>query len=50
MIRIAVCDDEIYVTAQQGKTIIMANHSAEDIDVLCDTVCEMDLGVLTRVK
>ena len=29
---------------------IMANHSAEDIDVLCDTVCEMDLGVLTRVK
>ena len=33
-----------------GKTIIMANHSAEDIDVLCDTVCEMDLGVLTRVK
>ena len=36
--------------AQQGKTIIMANHSAEDIDVLCVTVCEMDLGVLTRVK
>lgn len=36
--------------AQQGKTIIMANHSSEDIDVLCDTVCEMDLGVLTRVK
>ena len=36
--------------AQQGKTIIMANHSAEDIVVLCDTVCEMDLGVLTRVK
>ena len=36
--------------AQQGKTIIMANHSAEAIDVLCDTVCEMDLGVLTRVK
>lgn len=29
---------------------IMANHSAEDIEVLCDTVCEMDLGVLTRVK
>ena len=36
--------------AQQGKTIIMANHSADAIDVLCDTVCEMDLGVLTRVK
>lgn len=34
----------------QGKTIIMANHSAEDIEVLCDTVCEMDLGVLEKVK
>jgi ABC-2 type transport system ATP-binding protein len=36
--------------ADSGKTIIMANHSAEDIEVLCDTVCEMDLGVLERVK
>ena len=36
--------------AQPGKTIIMANHSADDIDVWCDTVGEMDLGVLTRVK
>ena len=24
--------------------------SAEDIEVLCDTVHEMDLGVITRVK
>lgn len=36
--------------ALEGKTIIMANHSTEDIEVLCDTVCVMDLGVLTRVK
>ena len=36
--------------ADSGKTIIMANHSAEDIEVLCDTVHEMDLGVITRVK
>ena len=36
--------------ADQGKTIIMANHSAEDIEVLCDTVHEMDLGVISRVK
>jgi ABC-2 type transport system ATP-binding protein len=36
--------------ADSGKTIIMANHSAEDIEMLCDTVCEMDLGVLERVK
>ena len=31
-------------------TIIMANHSAEDIEVLCGTVSEMDLGVLTKIK
>lgn len=30
-----------------GKTILIASHSAEDIDVLCDTVCEMDKGALT---
>ena len=34
----------------KGKTIIIASHSAEDIEVLCDTVCEMDKGVLTKVK
>ncbi len=34
----------------QGKTILIASHSAEDIDVLCDTVCEMDKGVLTTVR
>ncbi len=35
---------------KQGKTILIASHSAEDIDVLCDTVCEMDKGVLTKEK
>lgn len=34
----------------KGKTILIASHSAEDIEVLCDTVCEMDKGVLTKVK
>lgn len=34
----------------QGKTIVIASHSAEDIDVLCDTVCEMDKGVLAVVR
>ncbi len=34
----------------QGKTILIASHSAEDIDALCDTVCEMDKGVLTVVR
>lgn len=31
----------------KGKTILIASHSAEDIEVLCDTVCEMDKGRLT---
>lgn len=26
----------------QGKTILLASHFAQDIDELCDTVCEMD--------
>lgn len=33
-----------------GKTIIMASHIAEDIQVLCDTVCEMEGGVLSKVR
>ncbi len=35
---------------EEGKTILIASHSAEDIEVLCDTVCEMDKGVLSKVK
>ena len=27
-----------------GKTILIASHSKEDIDLLCDTVCHMDQG------
>ena len=34
----------------QGKTILIASHSAEDIDVLCDTVVEMDKGKMERVR
>ena len=33
---------------EQGKTIIMASHTKEDIDILCDRVCFMDKGVLTE--
>ena len=35
---------------EQGKTILIASHSSEDIEVLCDTVSEMDKGVLTKIK
>lgn len=34
----------------QGKTIILASHNQIDIDELCDTVCEMDAGVLTVIR
>ncbi len=33
----------------QGKTILIASHSSEDIEILCDTVCEMDKGVLSKI-
>lgn len=37
---------------EQGKTILIASHSAEDIDVdvLCNTVCEMDKGKLAIIR
>ncbi len=34
----------------QGKTMIIASHSADDIEILCDTVCEMDKGILTKIR
>lgn len=33
----------------QGKTIILASHSSEDISVLCDTVNEMDKGEIKKI-
>ena len=35
---------------ENGTTIIMSSHYAEDIEALCDTVCEMDGGVLTKIR
>lgn len=32
----------------EGKTILLASHSAEDIDLLCDAVYELDKGVVSR--
>lgn len=34
----------------QNKTIILASHNGQDIDELCDTVCEMDAGELQVVR
>lgn len=35
---------------QQGKTILICSHSAEDIDILCDTVHEMDKGNIAKIR
>ena len=32
----------------EGKTILLASHSAEDIDLLCDAVYELDKGKMER--
>ncbi|NLJ15504.1 MAG: ATP-binding cassette domain-containing protein [Clostridiales bacterium] len=47
-----VCDMREYLKSlrEHGKTILIASHSAEDISVLCDTVCEMDKGFLTKLE
>ena len=35
---------------EQGKTILLCSHSAEDIAVLCDTVHEMEKGKIQRIS
>ena len=34
----------------EGKTILLASHNPGDIDELCDTVCEMDAGIMTMIR
>lgn len=42
---------ELFINMKkEGKTILLASHNKEDIDLLCDHVYEMDTGVLTLVK
>ena len=33
----------------EGKTVILARHNKEDIEVLCDTVYELEHGRLQTV-
>ena len=35
---------------KEGKTVILSSHNQTDIDELCDTVCEMDAGVMTMIR
>ena len=34
----------------EGKTIILASHNKDDIDVLCDHVYEMEQGKITKLR
>ena len=34
----------------EGKTILLASHAAEDIDILCDSVYELDSGVIHKER
>lgn len=34
----------------EGKTMLIASHGAEDIDILCDDVWEMDKGVAVKIR
>lgn len=33
----------------EQRTILLVSHNRVDIETLCDTVCEMELGVLRRI-
>ena len=35
---------------EEGKLILIISHNREDINLLCDRVYEMDMGVLTQVR
>lgn len=35
---------------EQGKTIFIAFHNNEDISTLCDTVCEMEKGIISEIR
>ena len=35
---------------EEGKTILLASHNAQDIEILCDKVYEVDGGKVTEMK
>ena len=34
----------------RGKTILLASHNRDDIEILCDHVYEMEMGTLRQLK
>lgn len=47
---IAQMHDLIMGLKKRHKTILLASHNQNDIDALCDVVCEMDSGVMQCSK
>ena len=39
----------IHDLKNEQRTILLVSHNRVDIETLCDTVCEMELGVLHRI-
>lgn len=40
---------ELFLTLkEQGRTILLASHNRDDIEILCDEVYEMDRGILKK--
>ena len=35
---------------EEGKTILLASHNAQDIEILCEKVYEVDGGKVTEMK
>jgi len=46
---IAEMRELIKTLREEGKTILIASHNQMDIDELCDTVCDMDAGILKTI-
>lgn len=34
----------------EGKSMMIASHNSADIDILCDTVCEMEKGKIKKIR
>lgn len=34
----------------RGRTVLIAAHNIMEMEDICDTICEMDAGVLTQIK
>ncbi|WP_084666389.1 ABC transporter ATP-binding protein [Clostridium collagenovorans] len=42
--------DILLSISKENKTIILASHNSEDIDILCEHVYEMDGGIFAQIK